>query len=578
MSEQILTGLPASPGLAAGVARVLDVSAGSGRVLRDDEREPESELALRALAAAAEEIGRIAAELSAAGNEADAEIIETGRLMAADPGLADGVRSAVLDSGLTAADAILQATAGYADALASLDDELLRQRADDVRSLGRRAARIANGGEGDVVVGEHVLVARELGPADVAELGGSVRAVALAEGGTMAHAAIVARSLGIPMVVGVGEAVLLLTAGEPLVVDADAGEVVAQPTADRRADAARVMQARVRARERSLAEHDLPAITRDGHGVRVLANVAGPAELAAGLEAGAEGVGLFRTELRFLEAHAWPDAEEHRRHLASVLACLSGMTATVRLLDFGGDKTPPFLRGTRERGISLLLANPGALEAQLEAIRDTAGHTELRILLPMVEAPEQIQAVRDAYGVAANSPRAAAPNGDAHLPHVQIGAMIETRTAVERVKEIAAAADFLSIGTNDLTHSVLGSDRFVPGVSVAHDPEVLRAIAAVIDAAGDLTVEVCGEAASDPRSMPLLVGLGTGELSVGAAAVGTVRAAVRALDFAATAALARTSLEATTPAEVEALVAQLGDAGAERLEGGGGIVAVGGQP
>jgi phosphoenolpyruvate-protein kinase (PTS system EI component) len=355
-----------------------------------------------------------------------------------------------------------------------------------------------------------------------------VRGVALAAGGTMAHAAIVARSLGVPMVVGLGDAVLALAAGEPLVVDGDDGVVIAAPARQRREQAELAAERRLQLRERSVAAHELPAVTRDGRHLRVLVNVAGASEVAVGLAAGAEGVGLFRTELRFLEAREWPGIEEHRRHLAPVLACLSGLTATVRLLDFGGDKTPPFLSGTPERGIGLLLANPDALDAQLRAITETGTHTELRILLPMVESAEQVEAIRHALG--RDAP--------------QIGAMIESQAAVERAAEIAAVADFLSIGTNDLTHSVLGSDRFAPGDSVTHHPEVLRAIAAILEAASahERVVEVCGEAASDRRMMPLLLGLGTDELSVGAASVGSVRAWVRALDFDGVSALAQHAL------------------------------------
>ena len=582
MSEQVLRGLAASPGLAAGVARVLDrPAAGRGRVLRADEREPELDLALGALTAAAVQIKQIAADLSELGNDADAEIVETGSLMAADPDLAAAVRAAVLDSGLAAGDAIVQATTHYADTLASLDDDLLRQRADDVRSLGRRAARIAAGGADEAAVADDfILVAQELGPADVAELGGAVRAVALAAGGTMAHAAIVARSLGVPMVVGVGDEVFAVGAGEPVVVDGDEGVVVTAPAPDRLAAAERAAERRIRARERSAAEHALPATTRDGHRIRVLVNVAGPSEVGVGLAAGAEGVGLFRTELHFLEARAWPTAEEHRRHAAAVLACLSGLTATVRLLDFGGDKTPPFLAGTNERGIALLLANPDALAAQLRAIVETAAHTQLRVLLPMVETPEQVEAIRTAIGALV-----AGPKGGPASRTIEIGAMIETRTAVERVAEIAAVADFLSIGTNDLTHSVLGSDRFAPGESVAHHPQVLRAVATVLQAADGRVVEVCGEAAGDPRTMPLLLGLGTGELSVGAASVGTVRGWVRALAYDGVAALARYALEMDTAAEVEELMqplvellGELGDAPTESVDGTGGVVTVSGQP
>jgi phosphoenolpyruvate-protein kinase (PTS system EI component) len=591
MGEQILRGLPASPGLAAGPARVLDVRvADTDGTLADELRAGAAEAALSALVAAADEIAAVAEGLRREGNDAEAEIIETGVLMAADPGLVDAVRAAVLDEGVGSAQAILQAADRYGDALAALDDELLRQRADDVRSLGRRAARIATsqaaltgsgfpsgavgGGSNGAPANDYILVARELGPADVAEYAASARGIALAAGGTMAHGAIVARSLGIPMVVGAGEALLDVNAGAPLVVDGSAGEVTLVPSGARRRRAQVAAAERVRARERTAAARALPAQTLDGRRIRVLVNVASAAELSVGLGAGAQGVGLLRTELRFLEASGWPSEDEHRRQLAPVLAGLAGRTATVRLLDFGGDKTPPFLGGTRERGIGLLLEHPGALEAQLRAIAVAGEHTDLRVLLPMVESAEQVEAVRAAARRVTGR-------------ELALGAMIETRDASFDAPAIAAAADFLSIGTNDLTHSVLASDRFAPGTAVAHDPAVLAAVARTVEAAAGAgrIVEVCGEAAGDPLTMPLLLGLGVDELSVGAARVGSVRAWARELDYDGMRALSMCTLELADAGEVAELMqpvaellGQFGDVGAQAVESGVGVVAIGGQP
>jgi phosphoenolpyruvate-protein kinase (PTS system EI component) len=293
--------------------------------------------------------------------------------------------------------------------------------------------------------------------------------------------------------------------------------VVLSPAADRARAAADAQEARQAERAQALADRALPAVTLDGHAVRVLVNAATRAELEAGLAAGAEGVGLLRTELAFLEAETWPTEAQHRAAIAPVLQGLAGRTATVRVLDFGADKTPPFLAGTRERGLELLLAHPDALDAQLRAIVDAGRDTELRILLPMVETAEQVHAVR------------------ARLPQgVSLGAMIETTAAVAEAAAIAAAADFLSIGTNDLSHAVLGSDRFGGGAAAsATDPRVLAAMAATARAAAAAgkTLEVCGEAASEPDAVPLLVGLGAGELSVGAARVGAVRGWIRALRY-----------------------------------------------
>jgi phosphoenolpyruvate-protein kinase (PTS system EI component) len=462
--------------------------------------------------------------------------------------------------------------------LARIGDETLAARADVVLSLGRRAARLATGepsADGTTAPsGPYVLVAEDLGPGDVAELGESVTAIALAAGGVTAHAAIVARSLGLPMVVSAGSDLLAVAGGEPLVVDADAGEVVLVPSGHRLAEADAARLRRDRARTSAARERELPATTTDGRQLTVLVNAAGAAEAAKGLEAGAAGIGLLRTELAFLDASAWPSAHDHARALAPVLERVRGRTATVRVLDFGGDKTPPFLRGAQERGIALLLRHPDALAAQLEAILATAAATHLRVMLPMVTAPAEVEAVR-------------AMLGNGRHP-VQLGAMIETREAAAAADEIAAVSDFLSIGTNDLTHSALGSDRFAPGEAVAHHPSVLAPIAVTVAAAqrADIPVEVCGEAASDPIAAPLLVGLGVDELSVGASRVGAVRRWIRALDYAEAEGTAREALALSDAREVARLVdptarrlvlLEAGEAGAEGVDRGRRVPALGGQ-
>ena len=520
MAEQALQGLPASPGLAIGCARVL----GGATVARDtvpDERRPaEVERAHAALRAAAAELEALAERV---GGE-EAEIIRAGVLMAGDPVLVDDVERAVLD-GLPAPAALEAATARHAGAIAALDDGTLAARAEDVRSLGRRAMRLVSA-EGSPPAAEGlpaasndasaaaVLVADELGPADVAELDPEIVGIALARGGPTAHAAIVARGLGLPLVVGLGAGIL--EADGQIVVDGGEGVVVLSPADDRAGAAADAQEARRAERAQALADRALPAVTLDGHSVRVLVNAATRAELDAGLAAGAEGVGLLRTELAFLDAETWPTEAQHRAAIAPVLQGLAGRTATVRVLDFGADKTPPLLAGTHERGLELLLAHPDALDAQLRAVVDAGRDTELRVLLPMVETAEQVHAVR------------------ARLPHgVSVGAMIETTGAVANAAAIAAAADFLSIGTNDLSHAVLGSDRFGGAAASATHPLVLAAMAATARAAAAerKTLEVCGEAASEPDAVPLLVGLGAGELSVGAARVGAVRGWIRALRY-----------------------------------------------
>src|SRR2546423_1179282 len=423
MAGGVMGAVPAAPGIAAGGARVLlppELSAGGP--LPPERRAAELARAQRALEAAAVELDAIAARLRSEGRSAEADVVETGVLMVTDPGLKKEGEAAVRDRGHPAPAAILKASGAHAAAIAELDDPLLAARAADVRSLGSRAARLAvdaRGSQGSVRAdGPAVLVASDLGPADVAELGPEVVALALAEGAVRAHAAIVARSLGIPMVVAAGR---------------------------------------------------------------------------------------IRTELAFLDADAWPTRAEHRAALEPILAPLRGRLTTVRVLDFGGDKTPPFLAGTRARGTELLLAEPERLEDQLAGILAAAAgrELELRVLLPMVRSPADVVAVRAALE--------RVRSGDGVPP--ALGAMIETPGAAAAAARIADEADFLSIGTNDLAAAVMGHERFTSTESPAYHPSVLRAIEAVAAAAVDahIPLEVCGEAASDPITVPLLVGLGVDE-------------------------------------------------------------------
>lgn len=550
MTERVLAGVPASPGTAYGGVRRLDAAGEiDGTVLDDGARPAAAARALDALERAARELEELAAKLRADGRTDEADILDAGMLMAEDPVLLEAVEGAVLTRGLTAASAILVEVEAVAAQLDMLGDAELAARAADVRSLARRASRLASGDVTSTsrsIGGDAILVAADLGPADVIELDGDVRGIALAVGGVTGHAAIVARGLGLPMVVGLGADLLSLTDGELCVVDGDRSMVIASPDPARVEAVRREIAAAGDARARALAARTLPTVTRDGRSVRVLANAATPTEVRAALEAGADGVGLLRTELAFLEAKHWPTMAEHRRTLEPALTQLKGLTATVRLLDFGGDKTPPFLRGVYGRGVELLLEDIEALDSQLEAILETGDATELRVLIPMVTEPGQVRAVR-----AAIEPIAARRGIRVPL----VAAMVEVPAAAVMADRIAPEVGMFSIGTNDLTSFQLGIDRTRPGGAPTHHPAVLRLIADTVDAArtARIPVEVCGEAASNPLVMPLLVGLGIDELSVGAAAVAKVRAWVRALDYEETVAVARRALDAESAAEVESL-------------------------
>jgi phosphoenolpyruvate-protein kinase (PTS system EI component) len=240
----------------------------------------------------------------------------------------------------------------------------------------------------------------------------------------------------------------------------------------------------------------------------------------------------------------WPGEQEHTEMLEPILERLDTGGAVIRVLDFGADKAPPFLRDVPERGIALLLGRPEAFTAQLRAILLASQRHEVRVLLPMVQSAEQVVRTRALLEAAAR------PLGIDRVP--PLGSMIETPEAARDADAIARNSDFLSIGTNDLTASTLGADRFATNAACAHHPLVLRSIARSVACAHEtgIPIEVCGEAASDPIMLPLLIGLGIDEVSVGAARVGAVREWIRQLSAAEVSGLARSALTMDTAEEV----------------------------
>ena len=546
MGERICSGTPASPGVGFGNAWHFGEDLDGAAQIPQERRESERDAALAALAAAAGELRSVAHDLDGPA----AEIVETGALMGEDPMLIAAVERAIMADGVAAAEAILRATAEHAKLIAGLGDETLAARADDVHSLGRRAARLAAGqGATTPPADDVILVAHDLGPGDVAEFASALAGIALAAGGPTAHAAIVARSLGIPMVTCLHEGAHEISDGASVVVDGSSGAVVIEPCSDRARSAQTDMRIRRLAARRAYELRDRPAVTADGTRVVVLANVASRAELDVGMRAGAEGIGLLRTELAFLGARDWPSEQEHTDALQPILAGLGhDQPAVVRVLDFGADKSPPFLRDVPQRGIELLLVHPAAFVAQLRAVLLAAQRHDVRVMLPMVQTVLDVSRSRGLLE------QVAAQLGIDRLP--SLGSMIETPAAADDAPAIAASSDFLSIGTNDLTSSTLGADRFAANTARAHHPRVLRSIARAVAAAheANIPIEVCGEAASDPIMLPLLVGLGIDELSVGAARVGPVRDSIRDLSAAEAAGLARTALTMDSAEEVEAAV------------------------
>ena len=564
-------GTPVAEGVAAGELYLPDALAPASPSPGDPIAAITETEVRAAFTAVASERAALAATLRAAGREHEADIVEIGALIAADPALsgpvletmtlpaagtspaaAYGTDTAVPLPDADGADtkagvplsvavaAVQDAAEAQAAILESLPDPDLAQRAGDVRQIGAAVvARLTGGTVLPPPDGPFILVRREVDPADLIRLadaaaaadpasgrrtGTLVGAVSVA-GGASSHAAIVARGLGLPMLTGVDAEVLAARAagtegrpGRPALLDATAGSLVIDPDpADlERAEAHQVL-ARVSAETRepgplSATGFQGRVATADGELVTVLCNVASAAETRLGLANGAAGVGLLRTEIPFTHAAGWPTRAEHLAQLAPILGCLRGRRAVVRLLDFAGDKIPPF---PGAEGLPAFLAAPGALAAQLAAILEAGADAELAIMIPMVRSLDEVDHVRRELAAAAKTAGVDAP---------PLGMMVELAATAAAAAAFAPHADFFSIGTNDLTADVLRRARVALRPSDASERSVLSAIAHVTRVAGEagIGLSVCGDAAADESVLPLLLGVGVRTVSVGAANVSKV--------------------------------------------------------
>jgi phosphoenolpyruvate-protein phosphotransferase len=346
----------------------------------------------------------------------------------------------------------------------------------------------------------------------------------VARGGATSHAAILARALGIPSVVGLGEAIMGVDDGAMLIVDGDAGTVQVAPSdeelAARRRDReeadARAAEARERARQ--------PARLRDGETIEVAANVGSVAEARAAVELGADGVGLLRTEFLFLDRDEAPSEDEQRAVYAEIAEALQGRPVIIRTLDAGADKPLPFLKQPPEdnpflgvRGIRLGLANPELLETQLRAIAAVAKEHPVKVMFPMVATLDEYRQARAMLAA-----------------DVEVGVMLEVPAVALQADAFAREVGFFSVGTNDLTQYTMAAERgneaLAPLLAGAQAP-VLRLIRAAVEAADQhgRWVGVCGELAGDPEAAVILAGLGVRELSMAAGRIPAVKDALRAV-------------------------------------------------
>ncbi len=562
MKTRRFAGIAAAPGIAEGPAFVYRPR--ELVIPRRPAEDPAGEWTRcqEAMAAAVRDLAVLREKAAREAGEAEAAIFDAHQMIIQDPETEADLQGAI-KAGASAEAAVETIFAGEVEKFEALDDPYFRERAADFADVARRLLRRLLGIEEVSLAAldrPAVLVARDLLPSETAQLDRTlVRGFCTARGGPLSHTAILARSLGLPAVVGLGEEVLDLAEEEPLIVDGTAGLVLAGADEQERAAYRQRAAASVERRAAALINCREPAVTRDGRRVEIGANIGLPGEETAALEAGAEGIGLLRTEFLFAGRQTAPAEEEQVRAYRPIFAAMGERPVIARTLDIGGDKPAAFLDIPREdnpflgwRAIRIGLAQPDLLKSQLRALLRAGVGGNLKIMFPMIAVVAEMAAARE---LCRQAQAELFEEGLAAAADVEIGAMIEVPSAALLADHLAGHADFFSIGSNDLTQYTLAADRGNPAVAGlfdALDPAVLRLIDRVIRAghAAGIWVGLCGELAGDPLAIPLLLGLGLDEFSMGAAAVPAAKALIRKLSLAEAEALAREALDQPSAAAV----------------------------
>lgn len=531
-----LTGQPLAPGLGKGQTFVYrdDLTQFDAfYAIEDCQVEEELERLERALVRISDDLRNLAGRVEKEIHSELSEIFHAHAIMVQDPSLKAEVQKEIREELVSAGSAARTVFHRWECRFRSMEAQVARQKGDDVRDLARRVVAALAGVRAhaleDMPHG-NVLVATRLLPSDTVCLVRRGAAAAILEaGGATSHAALFAHEIGLPCVSGIPRATDAVPHGLLALVDADLGEVVVNPTLRQE----RGFEAKRRKREetdqRARSHTHEPAVTLDGQAIHVLANVGTEEDSQAAIDNGADGIGLYRIELAYLAREAPPDAGELAEALRKTLQPAKGLPVCVRLLDVGADKPLPSMEQRREpnpslgcRGVRFLLEWPELLRTQLEALLNLSSDWDLHVLVPMVTLPSDMLGVRQFLTDAASR------IGTASIP--KLGAMIETPSAALAAGDIAQHADFLSVGTNDLTQYTFAADRENAAVDAYFDDThkvIFRLLRTIRDEAPHLPLSLCGELATRTEAVADILRSGVTSLSVAPPTIPAVKEAIR---------------------------------------------------
>ncbi len=538
-----LEGVRLNGGLARGSAVLHEPRVVIKQIVAED---PAAELrrVRAAIAAMRQAIDEMLAADDVAGGGEHRDVLEAYRMFAADGGWTRRIVEAV-QSGLTAEAAVQKVQDDNRARMAQATDPYLRDRLADLEDLGNRLQQHLAGrsltAAGAELPDEFVLFAREMGPAELLDYDRKrLKGLVLEEGAPTSHVAIIARALDIPVVGRVGNALVKVEAGDTVIVDGDEAQIVLRPGEDLMQAVSARLEARAGERLRYAAVRELPAETRDGARVSLNINAGLLLDLPHLDETGADGIGLFRTELLFMLRERLPNVTQQVQTYRRVLEQAGSRPVTFRTLDIGGDKLLPYMTSAHDenpamgwRAIRISLDRPALLRQQLRAMIQAASAQHLRIMFPMVADCAEFDQARAIFDL--ESARAA---NQGHEPpsRVEIGVMLEVPALFFELPQLLPKVDFVSVGTNDLVQFLYAADRNNPRLSDRYDSlsgPVLRLMRQLVAACDDhgVPLAICGEMAGEPLAALALIGIGLRSLSMSPAKVGPVKEMVRSVDL-----------------------------------------------
>lgn len=569
----MIKGIPVSFGV--GIARAVCLTAKEPQTIHANNQPANAEQELQKLQGSIErstvELNRLHEQVSKEVGATEAAILDAHLAFLQDPAFAGEMKTQIQEQQLFAVQAVQQVMEHFAAIFEGLDDPYMQERAADVRDVGKRIIKNINNPDGDTVEAytePFVLIAEDVTPSDTIQLPRQlVRAIVAAKGGATSHAAILARSLGIPAVMGAGPELLAQPAsGDLVIVDGTSGSIHINPDEETLARYQKQAETEREQTEQLEKLRDLPAETTDGRRIELVANIGRPEETEAVLAKGAEGVGLFRSEFLFMDREQLPSEEEQFVAYRDAVSGMAGKPVIIRTLDVGGDKHLPYLDMPKEenpflgwRAIRISLDRLDLFKTQLRAILRASAFGRALIMFPMISHVEQIRQAKTFVEEAKQELR---QEGIAFDEQIPLGIMIEIPAACLIADALAAEVDFFSIGTNDLVQYTLAVDRMNERLSELYSyfhPAVLRLIQSVIDAShrNGIWTGMCGEMAADPLAAPLLLGLGLDEFSCNANSLPRVKEQIRRMSYQNAQEVAKHVLALSTPDEVKTYLASL---------------------